>query len=84
MSGWWTPIWTVGSGPNRLYCGIARTEDGFAVDVFRGDTCIDSVEYATRKEAVREAAAFERQYVLQPARSQARRPTHIDDVVAHG
>ena len=63
MNDWWTPIWSEGNGPDRLYCGIAQTEEGFAVDVFRGDTCIEGLVYTTRTEAVRGAAAFERQFI---------------------
>lgn len=47
----WTEVWTTGHGHTRSYCGIARTEDGFAVDVFVGDSCIASSTYATRREA---------------------------------
>jgi hypothetical protein len=62
MSGWWTEIWSVGKGTNRVYCGIARTEEGFAVDVFRGDTCIDSRVLDSRNAAVKAAAAAERRH----------------------
>jgi hypothetical protein len=59
-------MWSHGTGAHRTYCGIARTEEGFAVDVFRGDTCIESLVYETRKKAVEGAAAFERQFARQP------------------
>jgi hypothetical protein len=39
----------------RTYCGIAETQDGYAVDVFQGDTCLEAADYATFEEA-REAA----------------------------
>ncbi len=83
MSGWWTPIWSVGTGASRIYCGIARTEEGFAVDVFRADTCIESMVYESRREAVRGAAAFERQYVHRAPR-QSRRDADTHGVAAHG
>lgn len=82
MSGWWTPIWSVGTGTSRIYCGIARTEEGFAVDVFRGDTCIESVVYDSRTAAVRGAAAFERQYV-HPPRRQSREEVAAERLAAH-
>ena len=66
MSRWWTETWSVGLGTDRLYCGIARTEEGFAVDVFHRDTCIDSVVCATRKDALKTAAAMERRYTHAP------------------
>lgn len=84
MSGWWTPMWSIGAGANRVYCGIARTEEGFAVDVFRGDTCLESLVFERRTEAVRGAAAFERQYVHQPVRLQPRPGEEVDRLAAHG
>jgi hypothetical protein len=66
-NGWWTEIWSLGRGANRLYCGIARTEDGFAVDVFRGDTCVDSWIFETREAAVKAAAAQEHRHARQSA-----------------
>lgn len=59
-SEWWTEIWSVGRGPNRVYCGIACTEEGFAVDLFRGDTCIESRVLESRADAVKAAGALER------------------------
>jgi hypothetical protein len=61
-SGWWTEIWSVGRGSSRVYCGVARTEEGFAVDLFRGDTCLESCEVQTRTEAVKMASALERRH----------------------
>jgi hypothetical protein len=61
-SGWWTEIWSVGRGSDRVYCGIARTEDGFAVDLFCGDTCIESRVVETRADAVKTAGALERRH----------------------
>lgn len=52
----WMEVWSVGSGRSRTYCGIARTEEGFAVDVFHQDTCIEASVFATSDEA-RKAAA---------------------------
>lgn len=65
MNEWWTEIWSVGRGANRLYCGVALTEEGFAVDVFRGDTCLDSWIFETREAAVKAAAAQERRHTRQ-------------------
>lgn len=62
MANWWTEMWTSGSGRARTYCGIARTEDGFAVDLFRGDNCLDSWVYPTREAAVRAALDLQRQH----------------------
>lgn len=86
MSAWWTPIWSTGAGPNRIYCGIARTEEGFAVDLFRGDTCIESVVCENRTEALRGAAAFERQYAPAPQtpQPQPRVLAETDRLAAHG
>jgi hypothetical protein len=62
MASWWTELWSFGRGNSRLYCGIARTEEGFAVDLFRGDTCIDSALYATRSDATEGAHALKTRY----------------------
>ena len=67
MADSWTELWSIGAGRSRIYCGIARTEEGFAVDVFHGDWCIDSEVHATRATAVRAALARERQYHAIPA-----------------
>jgi hypothetical protein len=66
MSGWWTEMWSAGSGASRRYCGIARTEDGFAVDVMRGDTCIASDTHPTREAAEHAAAAYKRRFLKVP------------------
>jgi hypothetical protein len=62
MARWWTELWSLGAGPSRIYCGIAQTVEGFAVDVFYGDTCIDSEVYPTRASATRAAQARKRHY----------------------
>ena len=59
---WWREIWSVGEGRMRLYCGIARTTDGYAVDVFRGDTCVESETFQTRVEAAFAVDLFRRRY----------------------
>ena len=51
LNDWWREVWSVGHGPSRRYCGIAKTAEGFAVDVFEGDTCLESRTFATRLEA---------------------------------
>jgi hypothetical protein len=66
----WTELWSFGVGRSRIYCGIARTEEGFAVDVFCGDWCIESEPHRTRAVAVRAALARERRY-------QHRRPQNV-------
>ena len=63
MLDWWTEQWSIGEGPSRAYCGIARTEEGYAVDVFRGYTCVDSFPYANRREAVAAARMLKLQYL---------------------
>jgi hypothetical protein len=60
---WWREIWSLDDGPSRIFCGIARTEDGYAVDVFRGDTCIESETYPTRIEAAFAVDLFRRRYI---------------------
>lgn len=62
MANWWTELWTSGSGRDRVYCGVARTEEGFAVDLFRGDICLDSWVHPTREAAVKAALELERQH----------------------
>lgn len=66
----WTEMWTFGNGATRVYCGVARTEDGFAVDLFCGDVCVDSWIFGTRQAAVKAALDLERQHsggIAQPA-----------------
>jgi hypothetical protein len=46
-----------------MYCGIERTEEGFAVDVFRGDSCVVSQVHPSRSEAERAARAIARRYM---------------------
>jgi hypothetical protein len=62
MRNWWTELWSVGDGFGRTYCGIARTPDGFALDVFRGDTCLESTLHASWGDAEREASTLKRRY----------------------
>jgi hypothetical protein len=52
MCDWWREQWSLGEGQSRVYCGIARTKEGYAVDVFRGDTCVDSFPYGNRQDAI--------------------------------
>lgn len=54
--------WSLGSGLSRVLCGIARSEDGFAVQLFRGETCIDSFFYRTRADAERVTRQLKSQY----------------------
>lgn len=62
MPGWWAEEWSFGHGRTRTYCGITHTEEGYAVDVFRGDTCVDSFMYGSLTEARRVAQALRLQY----------------------
>ena len=59
----WTEQWAMGEGASRIYCGIARTEEGYAVDVFRGDTCVDSFPYPRRRDAVAHARMLRLEFV---------------------
>lgn len=58
----WTEVWSSGHGPSRSYCGIAHTEEGFAVDVFHGDTCVASATFGTRHEAEQAANQMRGRY----------------------
>jgi hypothetical protein len=62
MSAWWAEEWSFGTGRTRTYCGITRTEDGYTVDVFRGDTCVDSFVYGSLSEARRIAQGLRLHY----------------------
>lgn len=62
----WTEIWSTGHGRERAYCGIADTDDGFAVDVFQGDTCVASSMFAERAEAERAARQMRSRYQRMP------------------
>lgn len=53
---WWTEVWSFDDDQGRVYGGIANTPDGYAVDVFENDTCVESDTYITREEA--ESAAL--------------------------
>lgn len=66
-SDWWREVWSVGEGRNRAYCGIARTPDGYAVDVFDGDTCVESEIFSSRLEAAYAVDRFRRQYTRESA-----------------
>jgi hypothetical protein len=62
MSGWWAEEWSFGTGRTRTYCGITRTEEGYAVDVFRGETCMDSFVYGSLSAAKQIAQGLKLQY----------------------
>lgn len=76
----WTELWSVGDGGSRMYCGIARTEEGFAVDVFRGDSCVASQVHGSRSEAERAARAIARRYM----RSRLDAPIPVAESTAAG
>ncbi len=62
MVNWWAEEWSLGTGPARISCGIARTDEGYAVDVFKGDTCVESFLYRSRSEALQAAHLLKLQY----------------------
>ena len=62
MADSWTEKWSVGRGRTRKYCGVAQTEDGFAVDVFDGDTCVFSQIFGSKKEAEASALSLKARY----------------------
>ena len=43
--------WKLNSGGSRVSCGISRSEDGFSVDVYHGETCVDRFPCRTRTDA---------------------------------
>lgn len=55
--------WSIGTGRSRVSCGISRSEDGFAVDLFRGETRVDSFFYQTRADAERTTRQLKLQYL---------------------
>lgn len=55
--------WSLGSGRSRVSCGISRSEDGFAVDLFRGDVRVDSFFYSNRVDAERVTRQLKLQYL---------------------
>ena len=62
MADFWAEEWSEGRGRSRKYCGVAETEDGFAVDVFEGDTCVWSEIVETRKEAKQKAMGLKMRF----------------------
>ena len=77
MTGWWAEEWSFGAGRTRMYCGITRTDEGYAVDVFRGDPCVDSFVYDNLTEARKIAQGLKLQYRnrLMPPEQTARHRT---------
>ena len=69
----WKEVWSAGTGARRTYCGIARTVEGYAVDLFRGDSCIASEIHATRQEAEQTAEKLSLSYLH---RSDSSNPVH--------
>ena len=59
----WAEVWSAGHGRSRSYCGIAQTEEGFAVDVFHGDTCVASAVFDSQAEAQRAANQMRGRYL---------------------
>ena len=73
----WIEVWRDGEGDTGRRCTIERTPDAYAVDVFRGDTCIYSMIYPTPDEA--RAAAEDRRL----RRGSLLRDSPIDRCIAH-
>lgn len=59
----WTEVWSAGDGRDRSYCGIAETDDGFAVDVFQGDTCVASSIFESHDDAIKAASRMRARYL---------------------
>ena len=57
--------WKLMSGGSRISCGISRTEDGFSVDVYDGETCVDRYACGTRGDAERRTRALKLRYLDQ-------------------
>jgi len=72
----WTEVWSAGHGQSRSYCGIARTEEGFAVDVFHGDTCVASANFETQPEAESAANQMRGRYLRSMPLPQLDRTSH--------
>jgi hypothetical protein len=62
MVNWWAEEWSLGSGSSRVSCHVSRTPDGFAVDVFRGEMCVESFLYDSHNEATKVAHALKLHY----------------------
>lgn len=62
MIHWWAEEWSFGSGVSRVSCGISKTPEGYAVDLFRGATCVESFVYPSREEAIQVAHGLKVQY----------------------
>jgi hypothetical protein len=77
----WKEVWSAGTGARRTYCGVARTVDGYAVDLFRGDSCIASEIHATRQEAEQTAEKLSLSYVH---RSDSSIPANTPRLSLHG
>lgn len=73
---WWREVWSVGDGSSRTYCGIARTPEGYAVDVFEGDDCIESETFESRLEAAYAVDQFRRRYAGDEREAATPRMTH--------
>jgi hypothetical protein len=68
----WTEIWSSGHGPERTYCGIADTDDGYAVDLFEGDTCVASSLFQNRADAEQAAQRMRARYLPTAAHNAGR------------
>ena len=55
--------WKLVSGGSRISCGISRTEDGYSVDVFDGEICVDRYNCGTRVDAERRTRTMKLRYL---------------------
>ena len=62
MANWWAEQWSFGSGSSRVSCGVSRTDEGYVVDVVRGDTSVESFVYPSREEALHVAQGLKLSY----------------------
>ena len=58
----WTEIWSFGRGAARTYCGVARTQEGYAVDIFHNYTCLETTVHASRDAAHEQARRARARY----------------------
>ncbi len=66
MVNWRAENWSFGSGASRVSCGVSQTEDGYAVQLFRGDHCVERFVYPSRAEAMDAARSLKLQFRRAP------------------
>jgi hypothetical protein len=50
--------WSLGAGQSRTLCTVTATEEGFAVDVFHADVCVESRSFEQEADANSAAASL--------------------------